>query len=108
MTTDLAAAKALNDSVKFGFAIGGMTCASCVAHVEKALRAAPGVRAASVNLASERAELLLDPKADIAAIAAAVTEEGYEPRLAHFALSLARAQARRRNARLRRRRSQAD
>ena len=88
MTIDLAAAKALNDSVKFGFAIGGMTCASCVAHVEKALRAAPGVREASVNLASERAELLLDPKADITAIAAAVTEEGYEPRLAHFELGV--------------------
>jgi cation transport ATPase len=35
--------------------IAGMTCASCVARVEKALRAVPGVDTASVNLATERA-----------------------------------------------------
>ncbi|HZH12106.1 MAG TPA: copper ion binding protein, partial [Microvirga sp.] len=37
------------------FAIEGMTCASCVGRVEKALKAAPGVIEASVNLATERA-----------------------------------------------------
>ncbi|KAB2886050.1 MAG: heavy-metal-associated domain-containing protein, partial [Albidovulum sp.] len=36
--------------------IGGMTCASCVGRVEGALKAVPGVLAASVNLATERAE----------------------------------------------------
>ena len=61
--------------------IGGMTCASCVAHVEKALRAASGVKSASVNLASEKAELTLATGADLVAIAARVTEEGYEPRV---------------------------
>ena len=35
--------------------IGDMTCASCVARVEKALATVPGVSAASVNLATERA-----------------------------------------------------
>ncbi|MHB0914674.1 MAG: heavy metal translocating P-type ATPase [Thermoleophilia bacterium] len=35
--------------------IGGMTCASCVEHVEKALLAVEGVLSASVNLATERA-----------------------------------------------------
>ena len=35
--------------------IEGMTCASCVAHVEKALLALPGVLNASVNLATEKA-----------------------------------------------------
>jgi Cu+-exporting ATPase len=35
--------------------IGGMTCASCVARVERALLAVPGVASASVNLATERA-----------------------------------------------------
>ena len=35
--------------------VEGMTCASCVAHVERALKAVPGVAAASVNLATERA-----------------------------------------------------
>ena len=37
------------------FDIAGMTCASCVARVERALRAVEGVDAASVNLATERA-----------------------------------------------------
>jgi Cu+-exporting ATPase len=35
--------------------VGGMTCASCVEHVEKALRAVDGVISASVNLATEKA-----------------------------------------------------
>jgi Cu+-exporting ATPase len=35
--------------------IGGMTCASCVSRVEKALDKIPGVEAASVNLATEQA-----------------------------------------------------
>ncbi|WP_251269058.1 cation transporter, partial [Enterobacter hormaechei] len=34
--------------------IEGMTCASCVARVERALRAVPGVMEVSVNLATER------------------------------------------------------
>lgn len=33
--------------------IGGMTCASCVGRVERALKATPGVLDASVNLATE-------------------------------------------------------
>ncbi|MBL8654130.1 MAG: heavy-metal-associated domain-containing protein, partial [Alphaproteobacteria bacterium] len=37
--------------------IGGMTCASCVGRVEKALAQVPGVSRASVNLATEKARL---------------------------------------------------
>ena len=36
------------------FSIGGMTCASCVANVEKALAGVPGVISANVNLATEK------------------------------------------------------
>lgn len=61
------------------FDVKGMTCASCVAHVEKALTQTPGVTAARVNLATERAEVDLGPDADPAKIASAVTEAGYEP-----------------------------
>jgi Cu+-exporting ATPase len=61
------------------FDVKGMTCASCVAHVEKALTQTPGVTAARVNLATERAEVDLGPGADPAKIASAVTEAGYEP-----------------------------
>ncbi len=42
--------------------VGGMSCASCVGRVEKALCAVPGVRAASVNLATERATVQADGK----------------------------------------------
>lgn len=38
-------------------AIEGMTCASCVARVEKAIATAPGVTSASVNLATQRVEV---------------------------------------------------
>ena len=61
------------------FDVKGMTCASCVAHVEKALTQTPGVTAARVNLATERAEVDLGPDADPAKIASAVTKAGYEP-----------------------------
>ena len=37
--------------------IGGMTCASCVGRVERALRKVPGVQDASVNLATESARI---------------------------------------------------
>ena len=42
--------------------IAGMTCASCVGRVEKALRAVPGVLSADVNLASESASVVADRK----------------------------------------------
>ena len=40
--------------------IGGMTCASCAGRIEKALRQVPGVQAASVNLATEQAQIEAD------------------------------------------------
>lgn len=42
----------------FAFAVDGMTCASCVGRVEKALRSTPGVTDASVNLATGRATVI--------------------------------------------------
>ena len=56
--------------------IGGMTCASCVGRVEKALRAVPGVEDASVNLATEKATVR--GGAEAAALVAAVRAAGYE------------------------------
>lgn len=54
-------------------AVEGMTCASCVGRVERALKAIPGVAEATVNLATERASVRgsVDPSTLIAAIAAA-------------------------------------
>ncbi len=62
-------------------AIGGMTCASCVAHVEKALGRAPGVLSASVNLATEKATVTFIPgAAGRDDFQEAVAEAGYEVR----------------------------
>ncbi|MDO9638232.1 MAG: heavy metal translocating P-type ATPase [Pseudotabrizicola sp.] len=60
------------------FAIEGMTCASCVARVERALMAVPGVTVASVNLATERATVT--GTADAARLQRAVEAVGYEAR----------------------------
>ncbi len=57
--------------------IEGMTCASCVGRVERALRAAPGVLQAQVNLATERATVTVLKGADTAALVAAVEKAGY-------------------------------
>ncbi|TFZ06017.1 copper-translocating P-type ATPase [Ramlibacter henchirensis] len=62
--------------------IEGMTCASCVNRVERALRKVPGVETATVNLATETAEVcLLDPATDPAALSAAVEKAGYRAQL---------------------------
>ncbi len=57
--------------------IEGMTCASCVARVEKALRMVPGVTQASVNLATERADLMFAGPVDTAGAITAVEQAGY-------------------------------
>ena len=57
----------------------GMTCASCVGRVEKAIRAVPGVAEASVNLAAERAQVSLNADGSPGAVAAAIRAAGYEP-----------------------------
>jgi Cu+-exporting ATPase len=70
---------------EFRFAIGGMTCASCVRHVEQAFARVPGVVDASVNLATESATVHTDGSADTAALVAAVVDAGYEARPAQSA-----------------------
>src|SRR5713226_5897704 len=42
-------------------ALEGMTCASCAMRIEKGLKKVPGVRDASVNLATEQATVTFDP-----------------------------------------------
>ena len=61
--------------------IEGMTCASCVARVEKALKKVPGVAAAEVNLATEVAQVTLaDGAVPADALIAAVEKAGYSAR----------------------------
>ena len=63
--------------------IEGMTCASCVARVERALKAVPGVTLANVNLATESARV--EGAADPAALIQAVKAAGYAARIASAA-----------------------
>ena len=66
--------------------IGGMTCASCVARVERAIAKLPGVASVSVNLATESARVTWaasssaqDPLTQQARLRRAVRDAGYEP-----------------------------
>jgi Cu+-exporting ATPase len=66
--------------------IGGMTCASCVARVERAIAKLPGVESVSVNLATESARVTWassqveeDDQTQQARLRRAVRDAGYEP-----------------------------
>jgi Cu+-exporting ATPase len=62
--------------------VKGMHCATCVARVEKALTGTEGVEDASVNLASGRAIVSIDPaKADFDKLLKAVRDAGYDAEL---------------------------
>ena len=62
----------------FSLDIGGMTCASCVSRVEKALGKIPGVEAATVNLATEQARVRIKRgSSNLAEIIALVKKTGY-------------------------------
>ncbi len=60
------------------FPVEGMTCASCVGRIERALKGVSGVRDAEVNLATEKARVAFDSdQTDIPTLLAAVEKAGY-------------------------------
>ena len=61
----------------FDIAIEGMTCASCVRRVEKAIAATPGVVQAAVNLATERAQVSFEGPVNLPPVLAAIAKAGY-------------------------------
>jgi P-type Cu+ transporter len=70
----------LTPDTELDIGIEGMTCASCVSRVEKALAKVPGVSAATVNLATETARIHFAPSEQIEAkLRRAVRDAGYEP-----------------------------
>jgi len=70
------------ETKKISLPIEGMTCASCVARVEKAISKAPGVKNVSVNLASEKAVIELDEtNFDLETIKELVEDAGYKVNL---------------------------
>ncbi|MGX9717568.1 heavy metal translocating P-type ATPase [Janthinobacterium lividum] len=70
-------------------AIEGMSCASCVGRVEKALAAVPGVSQASVNLATEVAKVTSSTPIPLATLQAAVEKAGYTVAQREIDLSIA-------------------
>ncbi len=69
--------------------IGGMTCASCVRRVEKALAKVAGVQSAGVNLATERATVTYDPATvDLPRLREAVESAGYTVPMAEAILPI--------------------
>lgn len=71
------------------FDVTGMSCGSCVGRIEKALRALPGVVEASVNLATESAEVAFQSPLGPAGIVAAVAAAGYAVPTAETTLEVA-------------------
>ena len=62
------------------FGVQGMTCAACVARVERTLKKLPGVQEATVNLATQSARVEFEPdKVSLDTIQTAVLNAGYEP-----------------------------
>ncbi|HQY32914.1 MAG TPA: heavy metal translocating P-type ATPase [Actinotalea sp.] len=73
-------------------AVGGMTCASCVARVEKKINKVPGATA-TVNLATETAHVELSDDVDAAALVKAVESAGYTATLTRDSRAASRAAA---------------
>ncbi|MNJ18463.1 Copper-transporting P-type ATPase [compost metagenome] len=71
---------ASKSSSRLSLPVDGMTCASCVGRVERALKAVPGVDSAAVNLATERADITFSAQADPQAAVSAIERAGYSVR----------------------------
>ena len=76
------AAKIQGDSTNladsaFSLPIEGMTCASCVARIERSLNKVEGVQSVNVNLATERADIQASGFVDRKALVQAVEDAGY-------------------------------
>ncbi|MBX3607896.1 MAG: copper-translocating P-type ATPase [Piscinibacter sp.] len=67
----------MDTTITLSLPVEGMTCASCVGRVERALQKVPGVAAATVNLATESAALQLAGRVEPAALIQAVERAGY-------------------------------
>lgn len=67
-------------TTRLSLPVEGMTCASCVGRVERALKAVPGVQTATVNLATERADITFGDRADPQTAVGAIESAGYAVR----------------------------
>ncbi len=75
-------------SKNVSFALVGMSCASCVGRAERVLRAIDGVQSASVNLATQGAQVVYEAPASPEMMAAALGKAGYLARQYHLTLAV--------------------
>lgn len=68
--------------------VEGMTCSACVGHVERALKAVPGVSGATVNLGTEQADIDFADGIDVGTLARAVEDAGYGVTKSEITLSV--------------------
>ena len=67
--------------------VSGMTCGACATRLQKALSRVPGIHSATVNFATERADVELDPEAiDVKSIVGAIAKTGFSVREEKFSL----------------------
>ena len=78
----------MSSGARLSLPVEGMTCASCVGRVERALTAVPGVQLAAVNLATERADITFTGAADPQAAVRAIESVGYNVREATTELAI--------------------
>ena len=78
----------MNQAATITLSVQGMSCASCVGRVERALKTAAGVTGAEVNLATETARVRTDGSASVAALAQVLDQAGYPARLAEVVLQV--------------------
>ncbi|MFN3363417.1 MAG: heavy metal translocating P-type ATPase, partial [Allorhizobium sp.] len=90
MSTATMARRTASPTSQFDIPVAGMSCASCVGRVERAVATVDGVDAVAVNLATERAVVTVPSgKVDAGAIAAAIRKAGYEPAESTIELNVA-------------------
>lgn len=75
-------------NIKVSLQVEGMTCASCVGRVETALKKVDGVQSASVNLATERADITLAKPVDRQVLIQAIERTGYDVPVSTVELSI--------------------
>ncbi|PAK11646.1 copper-translocating P-type ATPase [Burkholderia ubonensis] len=73
---------------ELGIHVEGMSCASCVNRIEKAIRTVPGVKLAVVNLATERANVTFTGAADLDAVVTAIRHAGYDTKTESIELAI--------------------
>ncbi|NDW54296.1 heavy metal translocating P-type ATPase [Aliiroseovarius sp. PrR006] len=78
----------MSEKSQIRLSVDGMSCASCVSRVEKALTTVPGVDSAAVNLASESADIVFSEPATLTALADALEQSGYPAQMAEVTLQI--------------------